>query len=185
MAFRCIVMGAAGRDFHDFATFFRDRPEFEVVACTAAQIPFIERRSFPRELAGPGYSRDIPILPEEELPRLVREHSVDFVFLAYSDLAHEEVMHKASIAQAAGAGFALLGPRQTQLPSRRPVVSVTAVRTGAGKSPVTRAIARHLSGRGVRVAIMRHPMPYGDLRRQTVQRFASEADLDQIGRAHV
>src|SRR5574341_1471583 len=181
MAFRCIVMGAAGRDFHDFATFFRDRPEFEVVAFTAAQIPFIERRVFPRELAGPRYDRDIPILTEAELPRLVRELGVDFVFLAYSDLAHEEVMHKASIVQAAGAGFALLGPRQTQLSSLRPVVAVTAVRTGAGKSPVGRAIARHLSGRGVRVAVMRHPMPYGDLRRQAVQRFAGEEDLDREG----
>jgi len=174
---RCIVMGAAGRDFHDVQTFFRERPEFRVVAFTAAQIPFIERRSFPRELAGPAYEADIPIHLEAELPRLVREHEVDFVFLAYSDLAHEEVMHKASIAQAAGAGFALLGPRHTQLRSSRPVVSVTAVRTGAGKSPLTQAIARHLVGRGVRTAVLRHPMPYGDLRRQAVQRFATEADL--------
>lgn len=178
MPLRCIVMGAAGRDFHDFATFFRDRPEFEVVAFTAAQIPFIERRTFPRELAGPRYGHDLPILPEDELPRLVRDLGVDLVFLSYSDLPHMEVMHKASLVQAAGAGFALLGPKQTQLVGRRPVVSVTAVRTGAGKSPVTQAIARHLAGRGVNVVVLRHPMPYGDLRRQTVQRFAKEADLD-------
>lgn len=178
MPFRCIIMGAAGRDFHDFSTFFRDRPEFEVVAFTAAQVPFIERRTFPRELAGARYGRDIPIRPEEELPRLVRELAVDFVFLSYSDLAHEEVMHKASLVQAAGAGFTLLGPRQTQLASRRPVVSVTAVRTGCGKSPVAHAIARRLVDRGLRVAVLRHPMPYGDLRRQAVQRFATEADLE-------
>ncbi len=177
MPFRCIVMGAAGRDFHDFQVFFRDRPEFRVVAFTAAQIPFIERRTFPRELAGPGYAADLPIFPETELPRLLRELEVDFAFLCYSDLSHEEVMHKASLVQSAGAGFALLGPRHTQLRSALPVVAVVAVRTGAGKSPITQMLARHLVGRGRRVAVLRHPMPYGDLRRQAVQRFASEADL--------
>jgi predicted GTPase len=177
MTFRCIVMGAAGRDFHDFQTFFRDHPEFRVAAFTATQIPFIERRVFPRELAGPGYAEDVPIFPEEELERLVRELRVDFVFLSYSDISHEEVMHRASRAQAAGAAFALLGPRHTQLRSRRTVVSVTATRTGAGKSPITFAIATHLRSRGVRTAVLRHPMPYGDLRRQAVQRFAEEADL--------
>jgi predicted GTPase len=179
MPFRCIVMGAAGRDFHDFQTFFRGRPEFRVVAFTAAQIPFIERRVFPRELAGPGYQADLPIFPEAELPRLIRELEVDFAFLAYSDLSHEEVMHRASLVQAAGAGFALLGPRLTQISSVRPVVAVVAVRTGAGKSPITQALARHLAGRGRRVAVLRHPMPYGDLRRQAVQRFAAEADLER------
>jgi predicted GTPase len=177
MAFRCIIMGAAGRDFHDFQTFFRGNPAFRVVAFTATQIPFIDRRAFPRELAGPLYDADVPIFPEEDLPRLLRDLDVDFVFLAYSDLSHEEVMHRASLVQAAGAGFGLLGPRQTQLVSRRPVVSVTAVRTGAGKSPVTLAIAGHLRSCGVRTSILRHPMPYGDLRRQTVQRFAAESDL--------
>lgn len=177
MPFRCVILGAAGRDFHDFQTFFRDHPEFEVVAFTAAQIPFIDGRAFPRELCGPHYREDVPIHLESELPRLVRERAVDFVFLAYSDLSHLEVMHKASLVQSTGAAFALLGPAQTQLRSSRPVVSVTAVRTGAGKSPLTQAIARHLVGRGVRVAALRHPMPYGDLRRQAVQRFASEADL--------
>lgn len=177
MPFRCVIMGAAGRDFHDFQVFFRDRPELRVVAFTAAQIPFIERRAFPRELAGPAYAADIPIHPEGELPRLLLELDVDLVFLAYSDLSHAEVMHRASLVQAAGAGFALLGPRHTQLRSRRPVVAVTAVRTGAGKSPITWAIAAHLRARGVRAAVLRHPMPYGDLRRQAVQRFAAEADL--------
>ncbi|MBI5067401.1 MAG: tetraacyldisaccharide 4'-kinase [Deltaproteobacteria bacterium] len=177
MPFRCVILGAAGRDFHDFQTFFRDHPEFEVVAFTAAQIPFIDKRAFPRELAGPRYAADVPIYLESELPRLVRDRAVDFVFLSYSDLSHAEVMHKASLVQSTGAGFALLGPAQTQLRSSRPVISVTAVRTGAGKSPLTQAIARHLTGRGVRVAALRHPMPYGDLRRQAVQRFAHEADL--------
>ena len=179
MPFRCIIMGAAGRDFHDFQTFFRGDATFRVVAFTAAQIPFIERRSFPRELAGAGYDADVPIFPERELPRLVRELDVDFVFLAYSDLSHEEVMHRASLVQASGAAFALLGPKQTQLASCRPVVSVTAVRTGSGKSPITLAIARHLRARGLRVAVLRHPMPYGDLRRQVLQRFSAESDLDR------
>jgi len=177
MELRCIVMGAAGRDFHDFLTFFRQRPELRVVAFTAAQIPFIDRRSFPCELAGPGYREDLPIFLEGELPRLVRELDVDFVFLAYSDLSHEEVMHKASLVQSTGAGFALLGPRQTQLQSRLPVVSVTAVRTGAGKSPLTQHIARHLAARRTRVAVLRHPMPYGNLKLQAVQRFASEEEM--------
>jgi len=177
MPFRCVILGAAGRDFHDFQTFFRDHPEFEVVAFTAAQIPFIDRRVFPRELAGPRYPADLPIYLESELPRLVRDRAVDFVFLSYSDLSHQEVMHKASLVQSLGAAFALLGPGQTQLRSSRPVISITAVRTGAGKSPLTQAIARHLTGRGVRVAALRHPMPYGDLRRQAVQRFAREEDL--------
>jgi predicted GTPase len=179
MPFRCLLMGAAGRDFHDFQMFFRDRPDFRVVAFTATQIPFIERRVFPKELAGPHYDIDLPIFPEAELPRLIGDLEVDFVFLAYSDLSHQEVMHRASLVQAAGAGFALLGPKHTQLASRRPVVSVTAVRTGAGKSPITLAIASHLRRRGLRAAALRHPMPYGDLRRQAVQRFAAEADLDR------
>jgi len=177
--FKCIVMGAAGRDFHDFLTFLRHHSEqFEVVAFTATQIPYIDARSFPVELAGPAYSSDIPIHPEERLAELVEEHSVDFVFLSYSDLAHEAVMHRASIAQAAGASFALLGPEHTELRSSLPVVAVTAVRTGAGKSPLCQAIAADLSGRGHRVGIVRHPMPYGDLLRQVAQRFASVEDLD-------
>lgn len=176
---KCIVMGAAGRDFHDFATFLREREGWRVVCFTAEQIPFIDERSFPAELAGPRYPDGIPIHLEAELPRLIREHDVDFVFLSYSDLAHEDVMHKASIVQAAGASFVLLGPGQTQLRSQRPVISVTAARTGAGKSPISQALARHLSNRGVKVGVLRHPMPYGDLIAQKVQRFAELADLDR------
>ncbi|MBT8492191.1 MAG: GTPase [Deltaproteobacteria bacterium] len=178
MSFRCIIMGAAGRDFHDFLRFFRDRPGFQVVCFTAEQIPYIDQRSFPRELAGPHYQADIPIHPEEELEQLIREHEIDFVFLAYSDLPHHEVMHRASIVQAAGASFALLGPVHTELVSKLPVIAVTASRTGAGKSPLCQALAHHLAGAGKRAGVIRHPMPYGDLRKQEVQRFAALADLD-------
>ena len=174
---RCIILGAAGRDFHDFQTFFRDRSEYEVVAFTAAQIPFIEQRSFPRELAGPLYDSDIPIFLESELPDLIRRLAVDMAFFSYSDLSHLEVMHKASIVQSHGAGFAMLGPHLTQLRSSRPVIAVTAVRTGAGKSPISQALARHLTTAGHRVAVLRHPMPYGNLLKQRVVRYASEADL--------
>ncbi|MCB9593220.1 MAG: tetraacyldisaccharide 4'-kinase [Sandaracinaceae bacterium] len=178
MTDRCIVMGAAGRDFHDFITFLRERPQLRVVCFTAEQIPFIDARTFPASLAGPHYPEGIPIEPESELARLIVEHDVDYVFLSYSDLPHEEVMHKASIAQAAGASFALLGPKHTQIRSSKPVVSVTAARTGSGKSPLSQAIARRLADRGVRAAVLRHPMPYGDLAKQAVQRFATAADLD-------
>lgn len=159
MTIRCIVMGAAGRDFHDVMTFFRSHDHFRVMAITAHQIPFIDQRAFPRELAGPAYDADIPIHLERELPRLIRELEVELVFLSYSDLAHEDVMHRASIVQAAGASFVLLGPRQIQLRPSLPVVAVTAARTGAGKSPLSQAIARHLKSRGARVGILRHPMP--------------------------
>lgn len=178
---RCIVLGAGGRDFHDIQTFFRARPGFRVVAITAAQIPFIEQRTFPREMAGPGYDADIPIFPESELAALIARYEADLVFLAYSDLAHEDVMHKASLAQACGAGFAMLGPRLTQLHSRLPVVAVTAVRTGAGKSPLTQALTQWLTARGRRVAVIRHPMPYGDLRKERTMRFAAQTDLDRFG----
>jgi predicted GTPase len=178
--FNCLIMGAAGRDFHNFRTFFLRHPEFRVRAFTAAQIPFIEQRSFPRSLAGPHYEHDIPIHPEADLPELIRQHAVDFVFLAYSDLSHEEVMHRASLVQACGASFALLGPRATQLESTRPVVSVTAVRTGAGKSPLTQYLAQWLTRSGKRAAVLRHPMPYGDLERQAVERFATFDDLDRF-----
>ena len=177
MAHRCIVMGAAGRDFHDFLTFFRTHPDFRVACFTAAQIPFIEERSFPRALAGPAYEADIPIRPEHELEALIREHRADFVFLAYSDLSHDAVMHLASRVQAAGASFVLLGPAHTQLRSVRPVIAVVGARTGVGKSPLTLALARHLTDAGLRVAVLRHPMPYGDLAAQRVQRFDSEASL--------
>jgi predicted GTPase len=174
-------MGAAGRDFHDFRTFFRERPAYRVVAFTATQIPFIDQRSFPKALAGPGYEADIPIHDEAELPRLIAELDVELVFFAYSDLSHREVMHRAAIVQAAGASFVLLGPAQTSLRSAKPVVAVTATRTGAGKSPLTQWLARSLVDEGVRVATLRHPMPYGNLQAQAVQRFADPADLDRHG----
>ncbi len=174
-------MGAAGRDFHNFNVFFRNNPEYEVVAFTATQIPFIENRRYPPELAGDLYPEGIPIYPEEELPRLVREHNVDVVVFAYSDVSHEYVMNRASTALAAGADFWLLGPRSTMLKSSKPVISVGAVRTGAGKSPTSRRVASILKSRGLRVVVVRHPMPYGDLAKQAVQRFASMEDLDRYG----
>ncbi|MCD6105775.1 MAG: tetraacyldisaccharide 4'-kinase [Thermoplasmata archaeon] len=178
---RVIIMGAAGRDFHNFNVFFRNNPEYEVVAFTATQIPFIENRRYPPELAGDLYPEGIPIYPEEELPRLVREHNVDVVVFAYSDVSHEYVMNRASTALAAGADFWLLGPRSTMLKSSKPVISVGAVRTGAGKSPTSRRVASILKSRGLRVVVVRHPMPYGDLAKQAVQRFASMEDLDRYG----
>ncbi len=176
----CIIMGAAGRDFHDFQTFFCDRPEYRVCAFTATQIPFIESRAFPRELAGPHYDADIPIVPESQLPDLIRQFDIDFVFLAYSDLSHEQVMHKASLVQSCGASFALLGPKHTQLASTKPVIAVTAVRTGAGKSPISQMLGRQLTAAGYRTGIIRHPMPYGDLARQASQRLATAQDLDDF-----
>ena len=177
--FNCIIMGAAGRDFHDFKTFFIERPDFRVCAFTATQIPFIEQRSYPRSMAGENYTADIPIHDESELEALIARHRVEFVFFAYSDISHEEVMHRASRVQAAGASFVLLGPGQTSLPVRKPVVSITATRTGAGKSPLTQWLATQLTESGVRVATLRHPMPYGNLRAQAVQRFATAQDLDR------
>lgn len=176
--FRCIVMGAAGRDFHVFLAFLRDHPEFRVEAFTATQIPFIDERRFPQALAGPGYDADIPIYDESELSGLIERLGVDFVFFAYSDISHAEVMHKACLVQAAGASFVMLGPDQTQLASDKPVVSVTATRTGAGKSPLTQWLARLLTDLGKKVAVIRHPMPYGNLEMQRVQRFATQNDLD-------
>jgi predicted GTPase len=175
---RVVILGAAGRDFHNFNTVFRDDPSYVVVAFTAAQIPGIAGRRYPASLAGARYPDGIPIHPEEELASLVRRERVDWVFLCYSDLAHVEVMHKASIALAAGASFALLGPDATMLKASVPVLSVCAVRTGAGKTPLSRHIVRWLSARGHRVVVVRHPMPYGDLARQAVQRFARLEDLD-------
>lgn len=176
--FNCIIMGAAGRDFHDFKTFFVKHPEFRVCAFTATQIPYIEQRSYPKELAGDAYAKDIPIYDEGELRALIAHYKVQFVFFAYSDISHEEVMHRASAVQAAGASFVLLGLGQTQLSSRRPVVSITATRTGAGKSPLTQWLALQLTNAGIRVATLRHPMPYGNLQAQAVQRFATAEDLD-------
>ena len=175
---RVLIMGAAGRDFHNFNVYFRARPEYEVVAFTATQIPNIEGRTYPPELAGAQYPRGIPIHPESELSRLTRDERVDQVVFAYSDTSHEYVMHKASEALAAGADFRLMGPRATQIASTRPVVSIGASRTGAGKSQTTRRVAGILRALGHRVAAVRHPMPYGDLVRQAVQRFASYDDLE-------
>lgn len=178
---KVVIVGAAGRDFHNFNTLYRGRTDVEVVAFTAAQIPNIAGRRYPPVLAGPGYPDGIPIVPEAELGELVRREKVDEVVLSYSDLPHIEVMHKGSIALAAGADYVLPGPRATELASSRPVVSICAVRTGAGKSPLTRFVSRYLRAHGRRVVIVRHPMPYGDLAAQAVQRFASADDLD---RAH-
>jgi len=175
---RVVIMGAGGRDFHDFNTVFRDDPDAQVVAFTAAQIPGIAGRTYPPSLAGPRYPDGIPIRLEEELVDIVRQEDVDEVVLAYSDLSHEDVMHKASIVLAAGADFRLLGPKATMLESTKPVVAVCAVRTGAGKSQTSRRIGRILLDAGLSVALVRHPMPYGDLEAMRVQRFASLADID-------
>ncbi|MBW8271258.1 cyclic 2,3-diphosphoglycerate synthase [Caldovatus sp. SYSU G05006] len=171
-------MGAAGRDFHNFNVVYRDDPGSEVVAFTAAQIPGIAGRRYPPELAGPLYPDGIPIVEEAELPRLVRETGANRVVFAYSDVSHLDVMHRASVALAAGADFALLGPERTMLRVAVPVIAVCATRTGCGKSQVTRWLAARLRARGLRVGVVRHPMPYGDLARQAVQRFARFEDLD-------
>jgi len=175
---RVVIMGAGGRDFHVFATVFRDDPDTQVVAFTAAQIPGIAGRTFPATLAGPRYPDGIPIVAEQVLPTLIAEQHVDEVVLAYSDLSHLDVMHTASAVLAAGADFRLAGPAATMLRSSKPVVAVGAVRTGCGKSQTTRAVGRLLLDAGLRVALIRHPMPYGDLEAMRVQRFASLADID-------
>jgi len=179
MARRVLIMGAAGRDFHNFNVVYRDDRRYEVVAFTATQIPFINDRTYPPELAGPRYPQGIRIHDESELSRLIRELNVDDVVFAYSDVSHEHVMHKASEALAAGANFVLLGPEATMLNARVPVVAVCAVRTGSGKSQTTRAVAATLRGAGKRIVAVRHPMPYGDLNAQRVQRFASIEDEDR------
>lgn len=178
MTRRVLIMGAAGRDFHNFNVVFRDDPAYDVVAFTAAQIPGISGRRYPPSLAGTRYPDGIPILDEAQLSEICRDEKVDEVVFAYSDVEHAFVMHRASIALAAGTDFALLGPRRTMCASRLPVIAVCAVRTGVGKSQTARWLTRLLKQRGLRVAVMRHPMPYGDLERQVAQRFASLADLD-------
>ncbi len=170
-------MGAAGRDFHDFNVVYRDDPDTEVVAFTATQIPGIAGRVYPPELAGPLYPSGIPIVPEAELDALLAARDVDTVVFAYSDVSHEHVMHAASRALAGSADFLLLGPERTMLRSSRPVVAVTAVRTGSGKSQTTRRVAAAIDGLGLRPVVVRHPMPYGDLAAQRVQRYADYADL--------
>ena len=176
---KILIMGAAGRDFHNFNTYFRDNPEYKVVAFTATQIPDIEGRKYPAALAGKLYPRGIPIYAESELDALIAKYKVDDVHFAYSDVAHEYVMNKASQVMAAGANFVLLGPRDTMVKSKRPVVSVCAVRTGSGKSQTRRKVATILKEKGRKVVVIRHPMPYGDLVKQKVQRFATYADLDK------
>jgi predicted GTPase len=176
---KVIIMGAAGRDFHNFNVYFRNNNGYEVVAFTATQIPGIEGRVYPSELAGSSYPRGIPIYPEEGLPKLIREHDIDQVVFAYSDVSYESVMHKASIALASGADFRLMGPKTTMLKAEVPVVSVGAVRTGSGKSQTSRQVAKILKNKGLRVVVTRHPMPYGDLTKQICQRFASYDDLNK------
>jgi predicted GTPase len=176
---RLVILGAAGRDFHDFNVHWRDDPSCEVVAFTAAQIPNIAGRVYPPALAGPRYPQGVPIYPEEQLDELIAKHDVRLVAMAYSDLPHEEVMHKAARANAAGADFIMLGWRATMLESRKPVVAVCAVRTGCGKSQTTRRVASFLRAMGKRIAAVRHPMPYGDLPKQVCQRFATLEDLDR------
>ena len=174
---RIVIMGAAGRDFHNFNMLYRDDPGSRVVAFTAAQIPDIAGRQYPPSLAGPLYPRGVPIVSEDRLADLVRDEAVDRVMFAYSDVTHEHVMHRASMAIAAGADFILAGPGRTMIRAQRPVIAVSAVRTGCGKSQTARWISRRLHEHGVRAAVLRHPMPYGDLERQAVQRFAAPADL--------
>jgi predicted GTPase len=176
---RVIIMGAAGRDFHNFNVYFRNNDEYEVVAFTATQIPGIEKREYPPELAGSNYPQGIPIYSEDELPKLIRQYSVDEVVFAYSDVSHEHVMHTASRALACGVDFRLMGPSTTMLKAKVPVVSVCAVRTGSGKSQTSRRVSKILKNLGFDVVVVRHPMPYGDLRKQICQRFASFEDLDK------
>lgn len=178
MSQNAIILGAAGRDFHNFNVFFRGNPAYHVVAFTAAQIPNIADRRYPAALAGPEYPFGIPIQPESELDRLITDLRADVAVFSYSDVSHEHVMHIASRALAAGADFLLLGPRHTMLKARVPVIAVCAARTGAGKSQTTRRVAALLVQRGLRPVVVRHPMPYGDLAREAVQRFARSADLD-------
>ena len=175
---RTLIMGAAGRDFHNFNVYFRDNDAYEVVAFTATQIPNIEGRVYPASLAGKLYPEGVPIYPEEKLEDLIREHQIDQVVFAYSDVSHEYVMHLASRVIAYGADFRIMGTSTTQIQANKPVISVCAARTGSGKSQTSRYVADKLLAMGMKVAAIRHPMPYGDLEKQAVQRFAKLEDLD-------
>jgi len=179
MVEKVLIMGAAGRDFHNFNIYFRDNPRYQVVAFTATQIPAIEGRLYPPELSGKLYPEGIAISPESQLRELIRQHQIDLVALSYSDLPHVEVMHKASLVMAGGADFILIGATYTMLRSKKPVVSVCAVRTGCGKSQTTRKVCRILGGMHRKVVVVRHPMPYGDLRKQIVQRFSTYKDFQK------
>ncbi len=176
---RTIIMGAAGRDFHNFNTFYRDNEMYEVVAFTATQIPNIEGRKYPQELAGKLYPNGIDIFPESELPELIKKFDVDEVVFSYSDVPYAYVMHKSALVNALGADFRLMGTKATQVKSTKPVIAICAVRTGCGKSQTTRRVASILQEMGLKVAAIRHPMPYGDLVKQKVQRFADYSDLDK------
>ncbi|MGD8282383.1 MAG: GTPase, partial [Gemmatimonadota bacterium] len=176
---RVVILGAAGRDFHVFNTAYRDSPDDRVVAFTAQQIPHIEHRRYPPELAGPRYPDGIPIVPEEDLEKVIEEEDVTRCVMAYSDVSYEYVMHLASRVNAAGPDFEIGGVRRTMLKSSKPVVAVCASRTGAGKSQTSRAVVETLRAHGLRVSVVRHPMPYGDLLAQRVQRFETPADLDR------
>jgi predicted GTPase len=178
MVEKVIIMGAAGRDFHNFNVYFRDNQRYQVVGFTATQIPDIDNRCYPSELAGQGYPQGIPIYSDKDLGRLIRDHRVDLVAFSYSDVHHLEVMHKASVVTAAGADFIIIGASYTMLESKKKVVSVCAVRTGCGKSQTSRQVVRILQKWGHNVVTVRHPMPYGDLTQQIVQRFSSAADFD-------
>jgi predicted GTPase len=177
---RTLIMGAAGRDFHNFNVYFRDNPDYQVAAFTAAQIPDIEGRTYPQELSGSLYPSGIPIYPESDLEELIIKKNIDQVVFAYSDVPHTHVMHKASQVLAAGADFRLIGSKNTQVKSSKPVVSICAVRTGSGKSQTTRRVSQILIDMGFQVAVIRHPMPYGDLAAQAVQRYADHSDLDKF-----
>src|SRR6478752_5145336 len=175
---RVVIVGAAGRDFHNFNLVYRDRGEYEVVAFTATQIPNIEGRVYPPALAGELYPNGIPIVAEDDLEAVIAQHEIDSVVFAYSDVTHEHVMHLGSRALAAGASYHLISPAHTMLASTKPSVAICAVRTGSGKSQTTRHVARLFRENGKRVAVLRHPMPYGDLTKQAVQRFERYEDLD-------
>ena len=176
---KVLIMGAAGRDFHNFNVFFRPNPQFQVICFTATQIPNIEGRRYPAKLSGKFYPKGIPIFPESELVSLIQHYKIDRVIFSYSDVTEEYVMHKASIAMAAGADFMLLGQKSTMLKSKVPVIAVCAVRTGSGKSQTTRKVAEILKSLGKRTVVIRHPMPYGNLVKQICQRFETKADLDK------
>lgn len=176
---RIIIMGAAGRDFHNFNTYFRNNDEFDVVAFTATQIPHIDDRKYPASLSGKNYPNGISIYPEEELPELIKKHKVDCVVFSYSDVSHAYVMQKGSLVLACGANYMLLSPSKTQIKTNVPVVSICAVRTGCGKSQTSRKVVQLLRDRGKKVVAIRHPMPYGNIAAQAVQRFASYEDLEK------
>jgi predicted GTPase len=174
-----IIMGAAGRDFHNYNVYFKNNPRYNVIAFTAAQIPDIAGRLYPPELAGKSYPEGIPIYPEDRLAELIREHKVDLVAFSYSDVTHVDVMHKASLVMAEGADFILIGAPYTMLKSEKPIVAVCAVRTGCGKSQTTRKVCEIIKGIGKKVVVVRHPMPYGDLRKQVVQRYSAYQDFEK------